>query len=81
MFGFLRRKKPTIVQVRSAEEAQHMMHVAIEKGEHFIMEIKEEDFAKMGDFLLPMHQKSKLGRNDPCPCGSGEKYKRCCLRH
>lgn len=22
---------------------------------------------------------SKLGRNDPCPCGSGNKYKKCCL--
>ncbi|MBV8211035.1 MAG: tetratricopeptide repeat protein [Burkholderiaceae bacterium] len=22
---------------------------------------------------------SKLGRNDPCPCGSGRKYKQCCL--
>ena len=22
---------------------------------------------------------SKLGRNDPCPCGSGLKYKRCCM--
>lgn len=22
---------------------------------------------------------AKLGRNDPCPCGSGEKYKKCCL--
>jgi hypothetical protein len=22
----------------------------------------------------------KTGRNDPCPCGSGQKYKRCCLR-
>ena len=21
----------------------------------------------------------KVGRNDPCPCGSGKKYKRCCL--
>jgi len=21
---------------------------------------------------------SKVGRNDPCPCGSGEKYKKCC---
>jgi hypothetical protein len=21
----------------------------------------------------------KIGRNDPCPCGSGQKYKRCCL--
>jgi uncharacterized protein len=22
----------------------------------------------------------KVGRNDPCPCGSGRKYKQCCLR-
>jgi uncharacterized protein len=22
---------------------------------------------------------SKTGRNDPCPCGSGRKYKKCCL--
>jgi preprotein translocase subunit SecA len=22
--------------------------------------------------------KKKIGRNDPCPCGSGKKYKRCC---
>ena len=21
----------------------------------------------------------KTGRNDPCPCGSGKKYKKCCL--
>jgi len=23
---------------------------------------------------------SKIGRNDPCPCGSGRKYKKCCLQ-
>ena len=23
---------------------------------------------------------SKLNRNDPCPCGSGQKYKKCCMR-
>lgn len=22
----------------------------------------------------------KVGRNDPCPCGSGKKYKQCCLK-
>ena len=22
----------------------------------------------------------KVGRNDPCPCGSGEKYKNCCIK-
>ena len=22
----------------------------------------------------------KIGRNDPCPCGSGKKYKQCCMK-
>jgi hypothetical protein len=25
-------------------------------------------------------KRQKIGRNDPCPCGSGKKYKKCCLR-
>jgi hypothetical protein len=24
---------------------------------------------------------SKIGRNDPCPCGSGKKYKKCCMQN
>ena len=27
---------------------------------------------------FPIMQKAKIGRNDPCPCGSGKKYKKCC---
>ena len=27
---------------------------------------------------LPRHATPKVGRNEPCPCGSGKKYKRCC---
>ncbi len=26
----------------------------------------------------PVHVEKKVGRNDPCPCGSGKKYKKCC---
>ena len=26
----------------------------------------------------PEHVEEKIGRNDPCPCGSGKKYKNCC---
>ena len=26
----------------------------------------------------PVVKKDKVGRNDPCPCGSGKKYKKCC---
>jgi len=24
------------------------------------------------------NEEPKVGRNDPCPCGSGKKYKNCC---
>jgi len=29
---------------------------------------------------VPVSSLPKAGRNDPCPCGSGKKYKKCCLR-
>ena len=29
--------------------------------------------------LEPTKVERKVGRNDPCPCGSGKKYKKCCL--
>ena len=29
--------------------------------------------------LIPFQKKKTPGRNDPCPCGSGKKYKRCCM--
>jgi len=28
---------------------------------------------------VPVTSEPKVGRNDPCPCGSGKKYKKCCL--
>ena len=27
---------------------------------------------------MPLRSEKKVGRNDPCPCGSGKKYKNCC---
>lgn len=29
----------------------------------------------------PLIREPKIGRNEPCPCGSGIKYKKCCLPH
>ena len=26
----------------------------------------------------PITSEKKIGRNEPCPCGSGKKYKKCC---
>ncbi|MFV1959360.1 MAG: SEC-C metal-binding domain-containing protein, partial [Planctomycetota bacterium] len=32
--------------------------------------------------VAPIRRKTpKVGRNDPCPCGSGRKYKKCCGRN
>jgi len=28
----------------------------------------------------PIRKEHKVGRNEPCPCGSGKKYKKCCGR-
>ncbi|WP_390884613.1 SEC-C metal-binding domain-containing protein [Aeromonas dhakensis] len=28
---------------------------------------------------MPIRAAPKIGRNDPCPCGSGKKFKQCCL--
>jgi len=36
---------------------------------------KKKHFAPQQPLHVP-----KVGRNDPCPCGSGKKYKRCCLK-
>jgi hypothetical protein len=39
----------------------------------FFGEDKEEEVAE-----APPAPSSKVGRNDPCPCGSGKKFKKCC---
>jgi preprotein translocase subunit SecA len=40
---------------------------------------KEKDIPKEN---VPQPAKSdKIGRNDPCPCGSGKKYKKCCMKN
>jgi len=39
------------------------------------------DWAPEGLALRPVHNPLRdVGRNDPCPCGSGKKFKKCCLR-
>jgi uncharacterized protein YecA (UPF0149 family) len=42
--------------------------------------LMEFDFLK-DSYLVPFRNENpKIGRNDPCPCGSGKKYKMCCGR-
>ena len=37
-----------------------------------------EDEAPLPPPVEPIHADKNVGRNDPCPCGSGKKYKKCC---
>jgi len=40
-----------------------------------------DEIAQSGTLLEePAPEKVRVGRNDPCPCGSGKKYKKCCWR-
>jgi len=61
---------------RYALEAEKRRLEKVEKDENRRL---KEDKQKA---LLQMHQLvgggPKIGRNDPCPCGSGKKYKKCC---
>ena len=57
-----------------------MMHIRVEQ------KVEREEVAKVtgtnkddSSVKAPVKRKSaKIGRNDPCPCGSGLKYKQCC---
>ena len=43
-------------------------------------ELEQARMAGAGDMQVQQVVRSgqKIGRNDPCPCGSGKKYKKCC---
>ena len=41
-----------------------------------LLDLNEENAGSTATYV---RQAPKVGRNDPCPCGSGKKYKRCCL--
>jgi uncharacterized protein YecA (UPF0149 family) len=39
---------------------------------------RERDSTEKGE-CQPVRKRGTLGRNTTCPCGSGKKYKRCCM--
>ena len=66
------------VRLRRKEEAPQREQVAKETG------TSSAATASAGDKTVqkqPVHKQKKPGRNDPCPCGSGLKYKKCCGRN
>ncbi|MBN2125981.1 MAG: SEC-C domain-containing protein [Deltaproteobacteria bacterium] len=77
-------KRPAVVSVQTEERVKEVSSIFEEKGWRFIITLepdKPEDLADLEILLNPVKPKTaekKVGRNDPCPCGSGKKYKKCC---
>ena len=56
------------IQVQRSQEAE------IERTRRINLNYNRGD----GSLSQPVTKGKKVGRNDPCPCGSGKKYKKCC---
>ena len=41
-------------------------------------ELRAEGAPEQPKVETVVHEGPRIGRNDPCPCGSGKKYKKCC---
>ena len=78
------RNNPALARVRTEERALEILDFCQEHGIQAVIEIepkKPEDIFDI-ELALSVHQPvlaaPKVGRNDPCPCGSGKKFKKCC---
>ena len=77
-------KNPAVVTVQTHERSKEVSSLFEKKGWSYRIDIdpgKPEDIADLTRLLNPPKPKiaeQKIGRNAPCPCGSGKKYKNCC---
>ena len=77
-------KRPAVARVKSQKRAEEILSICNTKGWKVIVGIepnKPEDISDVERLLSPREAAKaqvKTGRNEPCPCGSGKKYKRCC---
>jgi hypothetical protein len=57
-----------------------IQHPKLPEWRH-LLEVMELEMLNEPAALIPQPiiNEEKIGRNDPCPCGSGKKYKKCCL--
>jgi len=77
-------KRPLVVRVQTEERASEIVSICNEHGWHYIIGFepdKPEDTSDVERLLNPPEPVEAIvtpGRNEPCPCGSGKKYKKCC---
>ncbi|MGD9016140.1 MAG: SEC-C metal-binding domain-containing protein [Desulfobacterales bacterium] len=77
-------KNPAVVNVQTKKRVKELESVFAENDWRYKIELdpdKPEDVTDLEILLNPqktMIAGEKVGRNEPCPCGSGKKYKKCC---
>ena len=83
-------KHPIIVRVQTQERAIEVAAICQERGWHYIAGIEPDEPEDLSDLERLLNPAARVrtertvraertpGRNAPCPCGSGKKYKRCC---
>jgi SWIM/SEC-C metal-binding protein len=77
-------KNPAVINVQTEERVKELESVFEENGWKYTIESepdKTEDITDLEILLNPLKTKiaeKNVGRNEPCPCGSGKKYKKCC---
>jgi preprotein translocase subunit SecA len=59
---------------------QNLQYKGGESKQQFDNGQKTGDEKQTSAALKPIVNKNEVGRNEPCPCGSGKKYKKCCGR-
>jgi SWIM/SEC-C metal-binding protein len=80
-------RKPLILRVQSMEKAQELSETCEVNGWKVIVGVepdKPEDISDLTRKMNPptiRYDEDKVGRNDPCPCGSAKKFKKCCLEN
>jgi hypothetical protein len=63
--------------IRACLDSGAAEHVHYEGGEE---EEEEKEFSKATSVTDTKSSRRHVDRNDPCPCGSGKRYRRCCMR-
>ena len=79
-------KRPAAVNVQTEERLKEVSSIFEENGWKFVAGLEPDEPEDISDLELllntptPAKAEKKIGRNEPCPCGSGKKYKKCCGR-
>jgi len=67
-------------ELREAKQEKRQDYSKYKEQKSDIMNAGKQDTREQQK-TQPIHVDKTVGRNDPCPCGSGKKYKNCCGRN